>query len=266
MLVAARRRPRPRGRGRGARLLLQRRPAVRLDGADRPSPTRSTTSSSSHFLRADPGDDAAARPRVGRRHGLADLARPSWTPSPATSRTPTPRARPFWPAARPVPTLGPLFYEPTVLEGVTPEMICRDEETFGPVVSVYRVGSDDEAVALRQRHGVRAQRQRLDPRHPRAAARSPRRIRCGTVNINEGYAAAWASIGAPMGGMKESGLSAGGTAPRASEVHRGAERHGAARRSGLGRRSGCRKRRGPRAHAVADSAKRARTAVSWRRA
>ena len=27
-------------------------------------------------------------------------------------------------------------------------MACRDEETFGPVVSLYRVGSDDEAVRI----------------------------------------------------------------------------------------------------------------------
>ena len=32
------------------------------------------------------------------------------------------------------------------------------------------------------------------------------RIRAGTVNVNEGYAAAWASHDAPMGGMKDSGL------------------------------------------------------------
>lgn len=32
------------------------------------------------------------------------------------------------------------------------------------------------------------------------------RIHAGTVNINEGYAAAWASVDAPMGGMKNSGL------------------------------------------------------------
>lgn len=32
------------------------------------------------------------------------------------------------------------------------------------------------------------------------------RIDAGTVNVNEGYGAAWASYGAPMGGMKRSGL------------------------------------------------------------
>jgi succinate-semialdehyde dehydrogenase/glutarate-semialdehyde dehydrogenase len=32
------------------------------------------------------------------------------------------------------------------------------------------------------------------------------RLHAGTVNVNEGYAATWASIDAPMGGMKDSGV------------------------------------------------------------
>ena len=32
------------------------------------------------------------------------------------------------------------------------------------------------------------------------------KIKCGTVNVNEGYAATFGSIDAPMGGMKDSGL------------------------------------------------------------
>lgn len=31
-------------------------------------------------------------------------------------------------------------------------------------------------------------------------------IAVGTVNVNEGYAAAWGSVAAPMGGMKQSGV------------------------------------------------------------
>ncbi|WP_411283052.1 succinic semialdehyde dehydrogenase [Lapillicoccus sp.] len=103
------------------------------------------------------------------------------------------------------PDLGPYFYEPTVLAGVTAAMDCRDEETFGPVVSVYRVASDDEAVRLANDsdYGLNASIFTRDVRRGRAIAR---RIRAGTVNINDGYAAAWASTAAPMGGMKDSGL------------------------------------------------------------
>jgi succinate-semialdehyde dehydrogenase/glutarate-semialdehyde dehydrogenase len=31
-------------------------------------------------------------------------------------------------------------------------------------------------------------------------------VRCGTVNVNEAFAATFASIAAPMGGMKQSGM------------------------------------------------------------
>src|SRR5688500_2870911 len=45
------------------------------------------------------------------------------------------------------PDLGPFFYEPTILEGVTPEMTCFGQETFGPVVSLYRFHDESDAVA-----------------------------------------------------------------------------------------------------------------------
>jgi succinate-semialdehyde dehydrogenase/glutarate-semialdehyde dehydrogenase len=40
------------------------------------------------------------------------------------------------------------FYSPTVLTDITPDNPAYREELFGPVASVYRVGSEDEAVQL----------------------------------------------------------------------------------------------------------------------
>ena len=41
-----------------------------------------------------------------------------------------------------------LFYRPTVLDGVTPEMAIADEESFGPVAPVLTVSDDDEALRV----------------------------------------------------------------------------------------------------------------------
>jgi succinate-semialdehyde dehydrogenase/glutarate-semialdehyde dehydrogenase len=103
----------------------------------------------------------------------------------------------------PRPDLGPLFFEPTLLTGVTEDMTLARSETFGPVVAVYRVADDDEAVerANDTTYGLNASvwsRSR--------GASVGRRLRAGTVNVNEGYAAAWASHDAPMGGMGDSGV------------------------------------------------------------
>lgn len=103
------------------------------------------------------------------------------------------------------PDIGPFVHEPTVLTGVTPDMECRDGETFGPVVSVYEVASDEDAIALANdtEYGLNAS---VWSRDVRRARRIASRIRTGTVNINDAYIPAWASTGAPMGGMKASGI------------------------------------------------------------
>lgn len=101
--------------------------------------------------------------------------------------------------------LGPFFFEPTVLTDVDDTMTCYAEETFGPVVSVYPVDSTDEAIKLANAtdYGLNASVWAGSSDEAQAIAEQ---LRAGTVNINEGYAAAWASTAAPMGGMGISGV------------------------------------------------------------
>jgi succinate-semialdehyde dehydrogenase/glutarate-semialdehyde dehydrogenase len=102
------------------------------------------------------------------------------------------------------PDIGPYVFEPTVLENVSEDMLLCRGETFGPVVAIYRFRTDDEAVALANdtAYGLNASVWGK-PRRARALAL---RIEAGSVNVNEGFTASWASTDAPMGGFKESGV------------------------------------------------------------
>lgn len=101
--------------------------------------------------------------------------------------------------------IGPLFYAPTVLDRVPPHALCSQEETFGPVVSVLRVADDAEAVAVMNETelGLNASVWTRDLDRGRRIAAE---VEAGTVGVNDGYAAAWGSVEAPMGGVKASGL------------------------------------------------------------
>ena len=103
------------------------------------------------------------------------------------------------------PDLGPLFFEPTILAGVRPGMLAYAEETFGPVLAVYRYDDVDDAIARANdtKYGLNAS---VWSRSTRRAIEVARRIQCGTVNVNEAYAATWTATGSPIGGMKSSGV------------------------------------------------------------
>ncbi|HBX81787.1 MAG: succinic semialdehyde dehydrogenase [Propionibacteriaceae bacterium] len=103
------------------------------------------------------------------------------------------------------PDVGPTFYEPTVLTDVPASALCAREETFGPVVSLYRVESLDAAVAQANdsSYGLASAVFCATSAQGEAVAAL---LRTGMVSVNEGYAAAWSSLGGPAGGMGISGL------------------------------------------------------------
>ncbi|MDL4776211.1 MULTISPECIES: succinic semialdehyde dehydrogenase [Thermomonosporaceae] len=103
------------------------------------------------------------------------------------------------------PDIGPLFYEPTILTGVNGEMDLCANETFGPVVAIYKVAGEEEAISRANdtEYGLNAS---VWTRSAERGRRVAARLQAGTVNINDGYGAAFASYDAPMGGMKQSGM------------------------------------------------------------
>jgi len=101
------------------------------------------------------------------------------------------------------PDIAPTFIEPTILAGVTDDMILGRNETFGPVISVQRVSSNEEALQRANDSDYGLNTSVWSRRHGTDFAN---RVRSGTVTINDGFSASFASHDAPMGGMKRSGI------------------------------------------------------------
>lgn len=100
--------------------------------------------------------------------------------------------------------VGPLFYEPTILTDVPASANLLADETFGPVVSIYGYTDVEEAIerANDTAFGLNAS---VWTGNAGAGWEVASRIKAGTVNVNEGYAATFGTVALPMGGMKESG-------------------------------------------------------------
>ncbi len=94
------------------------------------------------------------------------------------------------------------FYPPTLLVGVTPEMLVCREETFGPVVAVLTFDDEDRVVeaANATPYGLAAY---VFTRDAARAARVISRLQFGHVGLNTGTGPA---PEAPFGGMKQSGF------------------------------------------------------------
>ena len=99
-------------------------------------------------------------------------------------------------------SLGGSFFEPTVLSGVTTDMMITREETFGPVAPLYRFKTEEEAVTMANdtEFGLAAYFYSRDIGRIWRVAEA---LEYGIVGINEGIISTEI---APFGGMKESGI------------------------------------------------------------
>ena len=97
---------------------------------------------------------------------------------------------------------GPLFYRPSVIGDVTPDMSIVREEIFGPVAALVRFDTEDEVIKLANDtpFGLAAY---LFSRNLSRAWRVAERLDAGMVGVNEGI---FSNEVVPFGGVKESGL------------------------------------------------------------
>ena len=97
---------------------------------------------------------------------------------------------------------GGYFVQPTIFDGVTPDMSIAREEVFGPVLAVVSFSTAEEAIALANdtEYGLAAS---VFTSSNKTAHNAARQVRAGTVSVNcygEG------DQGTPFGGYKLSGF------------------------------------------------------------
>ncbi len=99
-------------------------------------------------------------------------------------------------------SLGGLFFEPTILTGVTQDMAVAREETFGPVAPLFRFKTDDEVIAMANdtEFGLAAY---FYSRDVGRIFRVAEALETGMVCVNSGILSTEV---APFGGVKQSGL------------------------------------------------------------
>ena len=95
-----------------------------------------------------------------------------------------------------------LLYEPTLLTGVTEDMLCMNEETFGPVVPISTFKTEDEAIR-RANDTIFGLAAYLFTENMNQGIRMTEQLEYGIVGLNDGSPSA---AQAPFGGFKQSGL------------------------------------------------------------
>ncbi|MFM5904187.1 MAG: succinic semialdehyde dehydrogenase [Microbacteriaceae bacterium] len=99
---------------------------------------------------------------------------------------------------------GPYFFKPTVVIDVPESARMFRSEVFGPVVAIEGFDDVEEAIAKANDTEFGLNASVIGPE--REAREVASRLHAGSVNINEGFRASFASMASPMGGMKSSGM------------------------------------------------------------
>ncbi|MBU0791761.1 MAG: aldehyde dehydrogenase family protein [Gammaproteobacteria bacterium] len=97
---------------------------------------------------------------------------------------------------------GPLFFQPTLLTDMTPDMLVKQDETFGPVAGLFRFKTEEEVIAQANdtRYGLASY---FYTNQLAQAFRVAEALEYGMVAINEPILS---TESAPFGGVKESGI------------------------------------------------------------
>ncbi|QTD41982.1 NAD-dependent succinate-semialdehyde dehydrogenase [Sporosarcina sp. Te-1] len=95
-----------------------------------------------------------------------------------------------------------LFYEPTLLSGVTDDMLCMGEETFGPLMPIVTFKTEEEVIhrANDSDYGLAAY---VFTENLTKGIRISEQLAYGVVGLNDGLPS---TPQAPFGGFKQSGI------------------------------------------------------------
>jgi succinate-semialdehyde dehydrogenase/glutarate-semialdehyde dehydrogenase len=97
---------------------------------------------------------------------------------------------------------GLTFFEPTIITGVTPDMLVAKDETFGPLAPLFKFDTEEEAIAMANdtEYGLASYFYTQDLGR---TFRVMEGLEYGIIGINEGIISTEI---APFGGVKESGM------------------------------------------------------------
>lgn len=103
---------------------------------------------------------------------------------------------------RTLPEKGELFYEPTIITDIKPDMLVYTEEVFGPVLSIipFKTEADALRIANDTKRGLAGY---FYSENLNQVLRVSQKLQVGMVGVNEGIIS---TAEAAFGGVKESGI------------------------------------------------------------